>query len=191
MLYVIILSKEYYFVHTSISRHTISDTNKRERTHGEPLSLGRTSLCQSCSPKTEEGALHCHESRTMYGMTSIFQGQCQYEQLYNETRMGRYLERLEGGVLDSFFSSHSVSNCLDLGCGSGRFSLLLDRKGVEVFAFDHDINPLEILKEKITSDLVNKVHIILGDGSNTCFESEKFDSIIAVQSISCLDLDLF
>ena len=64
--------------------------------------------------------------------------------------MGEYLTRKEREVIDSFLENSNVSTCtcLDVACGSGRFSIPISQHGINVVAVDYDLIPLRKLKDK-------------------------------------------
>ncbi|HAU30913.1 MAG TPA: hypothetical protein DCW46_01195 [Desulfotomaculum sp.] len=72
-----------------------------------------------------------------------------YWDIANATKMGEYLTRKEWDVIDSFLENNNISNCLDIGCGSGRFSIPISQRGIDVVAIDNDPIALLKLKEKL------------------------------------------
>ena len=71
-----------------------------------------------------------------------------YWDIANATKMGEYLNRKEREVVDSFLKSNEIGTCLDVACGSGRFSVPISQHGINVVAVDYDLVPLRKLKDK-------------------------------------------
>lgn len=106
----------------------------------------------------------------------------------NATKMGMYLTENEMRFIDSFLDQHTIKNCLDIGCGSGRFSVPLHKKGINMTALDCNTLPLNILKEKAPD-----IKTLCLDASNGLpFENSSFDCIIAIELVDYLpDLTSF
>ena len=71
-----------------------------------------------------------------------------YWDIANATKMGEYLNRKEQEAIDSFLKSNEIGTCLDVACGSGRFSIPISQHGINVVAVDYDLVPLRKLKDK-------------------------------------------
>ena len=71
-----------------------------------------------------------------------------YWDIANATKMGEYLTRKEREFVDSFFEGSDIGICLDVACGSGRFSIPISQHGINVVAVDYDLVPLRKLIEK-------------------------------------------
>ena len=77
-----------------------------------------------------------------------------WEDIANATKMGEYLTRKEGEAIDSFLDNYDYvervnTTCLDIACGSGRFSIPIFQHGINVVAVDYDLVPLRKLKDKL------------------------------------------
>ena len=71
-----------------------------------------------------------------------------YWDIVNATKVGEYLYRKERAFVDSFLKNHNIGICLDVACGSGRFSIPISQHGIKVVAVDYDLVPLRKLKDK-------------------------------------------
>jgi len=111
-----------------------------------------------------------------------------YWDIANATEMGRYLTRKEIGLLRFFFQdSRGIKSCLDIGCGSGRFSLPIRELGVRVTAMENDLLPLSKLQNK-----GREIFTILGDAICLPFKDSCFDCIVGIEVISYLpNIDTF
>ncbi len=71
------------------------------------------------------------------------------------------------------------SPILDLGCGTGRYTIILVKKGYEVVALDMSQGMISVAREKIRKiSCEDKVHFIIGDGEKLPFRNESFGSVI-------------
>ena len=71
-----------------------------------------------------------------------------YWDIANATKMGEYLNQKEQEVTNSFLENKKISTCLDVACGSGRFSIPISQHGINIVAADYDLVPLRKLKDK-------------------------------------------
>jgi len=90
----------------------------------------------------------------------------------------RRLERCEEGVLRGWLE-RMESPMLDVGCGSGRYSLKLADRGVEVISIDLSLRMLKVLLRKLKSSrLGENVHVVLADGENLPFRDGSFRGLL-------------
>ena len=59
-----------------------------------------------------------------------------YWDIANTTRVGEYLSRKEGKFINSFLKENNISFCLDVGCGSGRFSIPISQHRINVVSVE-------------------------------------------------------
>lgn len=101
----------------------------------------------------------------------------------NKTKVGKYLTAQEKFYLERFFKAHKVNKCLELGCGSGRFTIDIAKKGIEIIGVDNDQLPLRILKKKAPN-----VRTILMDATKKLpFKRGEFDCFLAIQFADYLE----
>lgn len=90
----------------------------------------------------------------------------------------RKLERAEQRVIQKWIGRFS-SICLDVGCGTGRYSLKIAEKGVEVVTSDFSLRMLKRLKIKAKSNGVfRRISLVLGDAEHLPFKEGVFNSLI-------------
>ncbi|MBN2517577.1 MAG: class I SAM-dependent methyltransferase [Candidatus Altiarchaeota archaeon] len=77
---------------------------------------------------------------------------------------------------------NSAKKILDLGCGTGRHSLLLAKEGFEVYGLDTSPNALQILRDKAKKEGV-KIKLDEGDMCALPYKGSFFDAIISTQVI--------
>lgn len=76
-----------------------------------------------------------------------------------------------------------VKDCdyiLEAGCGTGRFSIYLAKKGKKIVAMDASEEMLEIAREKAVKENVeNQIEFVKGDIENIPFNDKNFDGIFS------------
>lgn len=103
--------------------------------------------------------------------------------------MGQYLDRQERSVVDEFLDLHNPLSCLDIACGSGRFSLSLMDRGIDVVAADSDPIPLKKLYGKVLgSRNRNNMQIMQIDAESFPFQDKTFDCILSIQTVGYLNI---
>ena len=103
----------------------------------------------------------------------------------NTTKMDEILTERQSNFIDYKLTKSDIT-CLDVGSGSGRFSLPLYLKGVDIFAVDHSLISLIKLHEK-----EKNIPAIMSDAQKLPFKDSFFDVIIGIQLIHYLNPDLF
>jgi len=102
-------------------------------------------------------------------------------EVYDHSRflyLTRRLERCEEKVLREWLDKLE-SPMLDVGCGSGRYSLRLADRGVEVVSMDLSLRMLKVLLRKLKGRGVGEnVHVVLADGENLPFRDSSFRGLL-------------
>jgi len=106
--------------------------------------------------------------------------------LANSTKMGEYLTRREQKSITQFLKNNNVGICLDVACGSGRFSIPISRHGVKVVAVDRNLVPLKKLKDKLGDE--EQIAVIRGDANKLPFKESTFDCIVSIETADYLDV---
>lgn len=90
----------------------------------------------------------------------------------------RRIERGEERILDSLLIGlHGI--CIDVGCGTGRYSLRIVERGCEVIAVDLSVKMLGKLRKKACGrGLLNRISMIVADAESLPFRDEVFNSLI-------------
>lgn len=107
-----------------------------------------------------------------------------YWDIANATKMGEYLTRKEREVIDSFLEGKTIGACLDVACGSGRFSILLSQHGINVVAVDYDLIPLRKLIDKRGGE---QIMTLRGDANRLPFKKSCFDCVVSIETVDYLD----
>lgn len=111
-----------------------------------------------------------------------------YWDIANRTKMGDYLTRNERKFIDSFLEDNNISTCLDVACGSGRFSIPISRRGINVVAVDYDHVPLRKLKNEIERE---QISIMRCDANKLPFKKNRFDCIVSLEAVDYLEIKSF
>lgn len=106
----------------------------------------------------------------------------------NATQMGEYLTLHEVTFINKFLYLKPIQCCLDIACGSGRFSSLIENKGIFVIAVDMNRAGLELMKSKIQK---NNIELVQADATHIPLKEGTFDAIISIETIDYLNAEHF
>ena len=94
-----------------------------------------------------------------------------YDDWYR-TKTGRYVDRTEKWLVFSMLRSRG-GKALDLGCGTGNYTLELKRRGFDVIGLDASEGMLEIARSK-------GLECVKGDAYSLPFPDESFNLVLSV-----------
>ncbi|MFT9598137.1 class I SAM-dependent methyltransferase [Mesobacillus sp.] len=94
------------------------------------------------------------------------------------TEIGSYVDNLEKNIIFQLSLPRKGEKALDLGCGTGIYSIWLARMGLNVSGVDISSNMLEIAKEKTIASSLN-IDYVQSDIQKLPFDDETFDLIVA------------
>lgn len=95
------------------------------------------------------------------------------------TALGRYVDRVEKGLIEELAQPAPGDRALDLGCGTGNHSLWLAEKGLAATGLDESRAMLEVAVARTTGAGV-RVGYVRGDVVALPFESGQFDLVVSV-----------
>lgn len=110
-------------------------------------------------------------------MTDFNEAAQGYENWYF-TERGKLLTDMEKKALNDFIDPHKGEKLLDIGCGTGFFSIYFKELGIDVTGIDISSKMLEIAKSKDS-----KVDFINADAHNLPFPDESFDLSTLITTI--------
>lgn len=93
-------------------------------------------------------------------------------------------------LLQLFKENHSlnISSAMDIGCGAGRDTCFLIKRGAKVVAIDKE-NTKEIIINKLSEDELGRLEFVQGDILNYNFK--EYDLINAMNSLSFISKEDF
>ncbi|MFV9511327.1 class I SAM-dependent methyltransferase [Tepidibacillus sp. LV47] len=108
-----------------------------------------------------------------------------YDQWY-ESKLGSFVDQVEKELIEEMAKPKENEKVLDLGAGTGTYSLWLARRGLKVTALDQSKEMLNIAQEKAEKEGL-KIDWHLGDAHQLPFENETFDLVVSVTAIEFMD----
>ncbi len=112
-----------------------------------------------------------------------------YDSWY-ETPVGRFVDAVETQLALSMFTPEAGMKVLDVGCGTGNFSLKLARQGVLVTGIDISEEMLAIARSKAAQNPELKMEFKWMDFNQLDFPDESFDGVISMTALEfAQDLD--
>lgn len=107
-----------------------------------------------------------------------------------ETPLGKFVDAVETHLALSMFTPKPGMKVLDVGCGTGNFSLKLARQGVLVTGIDISEEMLAIARSKAAQNPELKMEFKWMDFNQLDFEDECFDGVISMTALEfAQDLD--
>jgi ubiquinone/menaquinone biosynthesis C-methylase UbiE len=106
---------------------------------------------------------------------------------YRNTTMGRYLAERERTFITQMLSRVSrPCRLLDVGCGSGDVSLILQEMGLDVVAVDINLLALTEFQRH-----ANTIPLVLADAQRLPFANASLDCVVAIQCLQYFDHQQF
>ncbi|NJE08733.1 class I SAM-dependent methyltransferase [Thermococcus sp. M39] len=107
-------------------------------------------------------------------MTQYFDKIAHRYDTWYQTKVGQYVDRTEKRLIFSMIKTKR-GRALDLGCGTGNYTIELYKRGFDVIGVDLSQEMLRIAKAKIPNVL-----FIRADAYNLPFKKEVFDLVLSV-----------
>jgi ubiquinone biosynthesis O-methyltransferase len=112
----------------------------------------------------------------------------QYDDWY-KTPLGEFVDALEQRLILKHCGNLMGKRVLDIGCGTGLYSIRFANKGAHVSAVDPSKKMLDIAQEKTNHSIV-PIHFIVSAAENLPFQDHSFDLIAAISSLEFVsDID--
>lgn len=108
-----------------------------------------------------------------------------YDQWYG-TPLGNFVDRLEKGAVFSLLNPSEGSCIIDVGCGTGNYSIELAALGCNVTGVDNSKKMIDIAIEKARSRNL-KVNFLFADVSKLPFGNDLFDAAVCVAAVEFFD----
>jgi len=102
----------------------------------------------------------------------------EYDEWY-KTKLGKHVDFVESECAFNLFNITKGMNVLDIGCGTGNFSIKLAKKGCKVTAIDPSKKMLELAREKSARGnlFINYYHMSVYDLK---FPDQHFDAVFSM-----------
>ena len=104
-----------------------------------------------------------------------------YDDWY-KTKKGKLVDEIETRLTMEMFIPFSGMNVLDIGCGTGNYSIKLAELGCKVTAIDVSDKMLELAKKKAQLSGYN-IEFQLGSCENLHFKENTFDAVFSITAI--------
>jgi ubiquinone/menaquinone biosynthesis C-methylase UbiE len=108
-------------------------------------------------------------------------GAVEYDNWY-QTKMGSFVDQVETKAALDLFQPQSGENILDIGCGTGNFSLKLAKKTCRVTGIDIS-QPMLDKAAKKAKKLDLDIEFKKGNALNLDFEDNHFDSVFSMAAV--------
>lgn len=92
---------------------------------------------------------------------------------------GMHVDKIQKKIIFDFINSFMNKSILDLGCGTGRFSIELALANTNLISFDASFSMLQQLKDK-TKDTNLNINLVNGNGYQLPFKDNTFDGCICI-----------
>ncbi len=103
-----------------------------------------------------------------------------------QTPLGTYANRLEKKLIFELAEQKSGETVLDIGCGTGNYSIELASMCLKVVGIDPSANMLKIAREKAEKGRLD-IEFILGIAESLPFNDNQFDIVLLVTTFEFLD----
>ena len=108
-----------------------------------------------------------------------------YDEWY-ATPLGRYADEAETRCALKLFKVFRGMKILDVGCGTGNFSLKLARKGCQVTGIDLSEKMLSLARKKAKEEGLPVIFCLM-DAADLQFRNETFDGVISMTSFEFME----
>jgi len=106
------------------------------------------------------------------------------------TTVGKYTDFAQKEIVLGMVDSWEGKRVLDLGCGTGRFTIEISKRGAIVTAIDPSTEMLAKLNQKIKNTSINGVahfvNLVNGSAYNLPFENNEFEGCICINVLNHL-----
>ncbi len=113
---------------------------------------------------------------------AIFNGEAGNYDKWYETKLGAHVDKVETECALSLFKIEPGMHLLDVGCGTGNFSMKLAQRGASVVGIDTSREMLTIARKKARQEKLD-IEFKEMDCLNLQFPDEAFDGVLSMAAI--------
>lgn len=111
---------------------------------------------------------------------SLFDKQADSYDAWYDTPMGKFIDEVETQLAFSMFKPEPSMKVLDVGCGTGNFSVKLAQQGCQITGIDISAEMLKIAREKARQNPVLVMEFKVMDFNQLDFDDESFDAAFSM-----------
>lgn len=112
----------------------------------------------------------------------VFDDVANFYDSWYESKIGAFADQVQTQLAFSLFKPKKGMHILDVGCGTGNFSLKLARMGLQVTGIDISGNMLKVAENKAKAEGF-KIDFFNMDANNMKFEDNSFDGVFSMAVI--------
>ena len=116
---------------------------------------------------------------------AIFDKEAKMYDDWYKTKLGNFVDKVETKCVFDLFKVRKGMKVLDVGCGTGNFSIKLAKMGCEVIGIDISEEMLKVAKDKAKKEGLN-IKFYNMDVYDMKFEDNCFDGVISVTAFEFL-----
>jgi len=111
-----------------------------------------------------------------------------YDEWY-KTKLGKFVDEIETCAVLKYLEGAEKIRVLDVGCGTGNYSIKLAEKGFKVVGIDKSPEMLKIARQKVERRGYS-IELIQGDALRLPFANKEFDAVISVATLEFVSAPL-
>ncbi|EOD00680.1 class I SAM-dependent methyltransferase [Caldisalinibacter kiritimatiensis] len=110
---------------------------------------------------------------------AVFDNEANSYDAWYESKLGKFVDKVEKECAFELFSPRKGMKVLDVGCGTGNYSIELAKMGCEVVGIDISDEMLDIAKNKAKENNLD-IEFYNMDVYNIKFDDESFDAVFSM-----------
>lgn len=108
-----------------------------------------------------------------------------YDSWY-QSKLGNFVDSVEKNLIEEISEFNDNEKVLDIGSGTGTFSVWMANKGLKVTGIDQSKEMIKVAQEKAEKENL-EIDYVLGDAHKLPFADETFDLVVSVTAIEFVD----
>jgi ubiquinone/menaquinone biosynthesis C-methylase UbiE len=110
-----------------------------------------------------------------------------YDEKRSSSAAGKFIWGTERGMILNLCEDIKRKKILDLGAGTGRYSIELAKNGANIVSYDPAKAMIKVINEKsYKENVIERISFVQGDGKKLPFKDSSFDGIICMYVLSHL-----